>query len=304
MKCLENYIGLRSLKDHCEQPPPISGLYLEDLEGMTVANLASIESGKAQNVQVMFDQLLQRCGRIMMEEIKILLQPYLRTQATIEGGRLGKFSNNVCNESELKIETCLGALQRLVIEEINVKFTVSGEVVLTLTDGDYTETKTITSVAGEEQTIQWFYVAKTNKVSITAPVTGHTGSLFGAWRFGSNAPYKFICCNQTTRKVCGITAAFTIQCNYDAILCATLPHLNYPLLYSLGIEVLKEWESSTRLNFLTIHGKEWAADKREEWQIKRNEMIVAAVPGLASTLQSIDRKCVTCGGYSYAYAHP
>lgn len=307
MQCLDNYIGIRALTENCGAPSSVSGLYLEDLEGLTLSKLASIETGKQMDARVLFAQLLNRAGRQMLEEMKILLMPYLRMEASIEGGWLGKFGEATCAESKAELKTCHGRLARFVLEKVRVKFNHTGEVVLTLTDGQHTETKTITTEAGVEQELQWFYVAKTENVTITAPVEGYAGTLQGGWKMGERCGdclYRFVCCNQTTRMACGITVQFTVQCDFEKMLCAALPHLNQPLLLSLGCEVLKEWEASDRLNFLTLHGKEWAAAKHDEWTMKRNEMLNAATQGIARMLQSMDDKCVTCGGYSYGYQHP
>lgn len=307
MQCLDNYIGIRTLTENCGSPTSVSGLYLEDLEGLTLSKLASIETGKVQDARIFFAQLLNRSGRQMLEEMKILLMPYLRMESAIEGGWLGEFGEATCDESKAEIKTCHGRLARFVMEKIRVKFDFTGDVVLTLTDGDHTETKTVTVVAGEVKEVPWFYVGKSETITITAPVTGYAGTLQGGWKMGercNDCRYRFVCCNTTSRMVCGITIAFTVQCDFEKMLCAALPHLNQPLLYSLGVEVLKEWEASDRLNFLTIHGKEWAESKRMEWEQRRNEMLNASTQGIARMLQSMDDKCVTCGGYSYGYQHP
>jgi hypothetical protein len=307
MECIENYIGIRTLVDNCDYPPSVSGLYLEDLEGMTAANLAAIETGKVQNIATMFERLLERSGRLLSEEVKIAILPQLRTEAAIEGGRIGKFKNTTCGASELNLKTCLGALQRLVIESVTVKFAATGTQTITITDGDHTETFDVVTVSGEENTVPLMYIAKTDNVVITCPATGYKGSIGNAWRFKNhlnNGCWSCLCCNTTAKELCGISANFTVQCDFDRLICILLPHIKMPLLYSLGIEVLKEWESSTRLNFLTIHGKEWAAAKREEWQAKRNEMLNAAMTGIIKMLQEVDRDCVICGGFSYGYSHP
>lgn len=301
MKCLENYIGVRSLWEHCEKPPSISGLYLEDLEGMTLSRIADIEYGKAQNAAKFFEQIVIRSGRVMIEEVKIHLQNYLRPNAAIDFGRIGKFSSQTCGAGELELNTCLGNLQRFVLESVVLKFDTTATITLTLTDGSHTETKEVDVIADTEITVPWFYIGKTNNITITTDAIGYSGSIAREHSYRNGGA---ICCNQTSNKVCGISANYTIQCDFDAILCAALPHLNMPYLYSVGIEVLKEWEASDRLNFLTIHGAEWAAEKRDEWQVKRNEFINASISGIAKFLQSLDRKCVNCGGYSYGYTHP
>jgi hypothetical protein len=308
MECLDNYIGVRSLVEQCGADPSKSRLYLEDLEGLTIGRIADIESGKTGSASKLFNQLLQRAGRQMMEEVKILLTPYWRTESAIEGGRLGSFQNTLCDDAELTIESHITPLSALVITEISVKVDYTGTITITLEDGSYTETKDVEVVAGVEKFVPWQYTAKTATVKFTTPHKGYAGSLHGAWRMRSrscpSAPYLCICCNSGKRRTCGISATFAVQCLPERFLCESLPHLNYPLLYSLGIEVLKEWEASDRLNFLAVHGKEWAFEKRQEWEQKRNEFINASVVGIARYLERIDRKCFTCGGYSYGWAHP
>ena len=307
MECLENYIGIRTLVDNCDYPPSVSGLYLEDLEGLTMGKLASIETGKVQSAVTMFERLLERSGRLLSEELKIAMLPQLRSEATIEGGRIGKFNSNTCGSSELTLETCLGSLQRFVIESIAVKFDATGNQTITITDGQHVTTLTVATVAGVEQEVPLMYVAKTKKVVITSSATGYTANIGKAWKTRHNMNdgcWRYVCCNTINRKGCGIAANFSVQCDFDRLLCALFPHLKMPLLYSLGVEVLKEWESSDRLNFLTLHGNEWATEKKAEWTTKRNEMLNAAMTGIIQTLQAIDRDCVICGGYSYGYSHP
>ncbi len=308
MQCLNNYIGVRALVENCNYPKSVSGLYLEDLEGMTLARVSDIESGKNQSAQKAVEQLLNRAGMVMMNEVKILLTPYWRTEAALEGGRLGVFNETIGTGAELNIESYVTPLSSLVISEISVKLDHSGTVTITLEDGSHTETKDVDVVSGVEKFIPWLYVSKTSKVKFSTPHDGYNGSLHSAWRLRSRhcntAPYEFCCCNTTSKSVNGITATFAVQCLPETFLCESLPHINQALLYSLGIEVLKEWESSDRLNFLAIYGKEWATEKRNEWQQIRNELITASIPGIARYLEKVDRRCFTCGGFSYAYSHP
>jgi hypothetical protein len=305
MQCLDNYIGVRALVDHCGADPSISELYIEDLEGMDLSRLASIEYGKTQSASALFPQLVKRAGRVMLEEVKVLLMPYIRTQAATAWGTIGDFSGTrTCDTSILKLQSCLGNLQRFVIEKVAVKFVNAGTYTLTLTDGNYTAEKQVTVQAGVLAFIDWRYVAKTSNVQITANTEGYTGQINTLYQYSGRKKCNVCWCNEGIGRICGISASYTVQCDFESILCATLPHLNMPLLYSVGIEVLKEWEASDRLNFLTIHGKEWAEEKRSEWQTKRNEFITSSIDSIARMLQEADRECVTCGGYSYGYTHP
>ena len=84
-----------------------------------------------------------------------------------------------------------------------------------------------------------------------------------------------------------------------------LRRLRWAVLYQFGVEVLDEWLATSRMNYMGIHGKEWAAEKRPEWQNEVEVKLEQQAPHLATLIEKLSPECTRCGrGLTLGYAVP
>ena len=76
------------------------------------------------------------------------------------------------------------------------------------------------------------------------------------------------------------------------------------ILYPVGAEILKEWYSSDRINYLAINSKEWAKEKAVEWENKGNEILFNNSQGIRRYIESKQRECFICNQLNYGYTLP
>lgn len=315
--CVDNFIGLSS---KCQVTPPTSNLYIDMLEGMNVKNIASFTTGNAINAQALLNEKLKlvfldlknNFSRVLYDNVvghsvDSLICPDFDDK-TIEG--------NVQRRG-IEVERKRGQLTKLFIERIYVKSATSvNGVVVTVTDGVNQETYNIDLTADLETLIELNYSTTGKKITIyfeNADVVPYVGSV---------KPYDDFCeydCNGCgceglrVRAVAGnsyltsfrgIRVDASLQCDTEKMTCLIAQRMSLTVLYMLGIQLLNEWESSDRLNFLTVNNKEWAAAKKNEWQQKVNEDIYQNSQGIQEYLRRAESKCFICNNVKYGYNTP
>lgn len=324
MDCIENSIGVRALYEAGKTEASKTGLYIEDLEGITLDRIAAIEMGKTHTAAELVPQLLRRAAMLLMEDVRVKLMPFIRDEFALEHASFGEFQDppellgSLVGTNGLRVNIHGGQFSKLYISKVYICVEAAGEQTVTLTSGSQVKEVTFTAVANEEVEVLVDFIAEKSTVDITIDGTlqPHGGELKNCDvvkhcnTCSSKSGYYFFTAfglnngNQVNSLV-GVRAECDLLCDIDSVLCFTIPRLKVPLLYKLGIELLKEWQASDRLNWLTLHSDEWVDAKRDEWeQVTYNQYLGQAMAGMARYLQQIDSNCFQCGGFHHAHVHP
>ena len=106
--------------------------------------------------------------------------------------------------------------------------------------------------------------------------------------------------NQRGYSSYGIQAHIQLKCDLKKAFCHLLDDLKFAILYKAGIQILKEWQSSTRLNFITIHSEEWLQMKLPEWEeLTYPKYLNSGVQNILTYLDRMDSRCFQKNGWKY-----
>lgn len=101
-KCLTNYIGIRGL---CTDSNPESGLYINDLQSVSIKNLASLATAEQKNFQGVYNEITTRALNEFESDVMNKAQKFFRTNVLIENDKTGFFKEpyeNVNASAEYK----------------------------------------------------------------------------------------------------------------------------------------------------------------------------------------------------------
>jgi hypothetical protein len=142
--------------------------------------------------------------------------------------------------------------------------------------------------------------------TIDSIVSNHYGSLLdinGAISTYASASDPVLESDLTTgSNSYGLTGEVSLKCSFDAIACSNKELFKRALWLCLGIEVMQEQLSSTRLSAYTSIGQKQAQENAEMWEGQYKESLMQAVSGI-----SIDQSdaCIECGStYKIVEAMP
>lgn len=314
--CIENYIVLR---DGCYErgtPEPTSCFYVEDLEGLSLENVASIAPEKLLTATNTVIEKLKFATIIVESRLRGILQA-----RGLQLNTLGKmyhacapiattYGADAFDKGVYLSKNWLGsAMSAIWVESVKIKPTATGTTTIKVKDSLGTVLYTsgsITVQGGIESTIpirKYFY---TDVITVTADTT-------------NIGVYLYQCDENTSCKPCAnkseyfsikgwngtgvsqygfIGVCVRLDCTDKDIICNFLDRQGIALaiLYQLGAEILKEWISpSNRLNIIKIHGEEWATTKVGDWEKLSIEYLDNEIDSIMQLMQA-DPYCYNCTG--------
>lgn len=325
MECLENFIGISG---RCGGPPSKSLMYIEDIPGFTIKNLASIEGGKYLTVQEMLNAKLRIVGQELSEYIGAMLgEVYIEN--SVDSLITKNFDETYLDQEDgnpgLRIEKYPTALSSIFIPYIYFKSHIAVQnLVITVTDGFNPQTFTIDAAADEEVQVECNYSTTQRKVDITysssiepsssgvAPYTcdisvydDYCRRLQGCSPCIGHCPHRYLrihglnFAGEESTKYYGIRSDIQLICNKEKMVCLMINQNKLIPLYSVAIKVLDEIIWGDRFNFFATQTKELAKETKIELLEKISVLWATNGPGILTMLQNAEKKCFNCTGYKY-----
>jgi len=311
MNCLENLVGIK-----CTGTTSTSGFYVEDLEGINL----KMASGIADNRYISGIQLIQAkrdfAAKTIFNDIQGALLPFFRMNSLIDEIKVGHFKTTYLSQSAtergVKIKSRSSRLLKIRIDSITVDIQETlhaGQV--KILDGSLTTLIDYTTDASGRAELRPDYVSETNEVFVVmedATVTPRDGQIKNGchcysrttefmighgWSGGSKSTSSF-----------GLSVNALAQCDNEELVCLISSSLALPLLYKTGIEIVKEWIASDRLNSVTMIDdgtEEFLLDEFERQYKRALKTTIATIPSL---LSRIDEVCVVCNQSKYFESTP
>ena len=322
MECLKDFILSKGL---CNEQESKSGLYIEQLEGISIKNIAAIEDGKYDSAKALIQEKVEFAGNLVFNEARKFLDAKVignETMASASVGVIRKSGLNYYDEEagNRGISICKRRtpLSKIKIDTVSgISNTTATGVVITIEDSETKKTFTTDMVAGERFYIDVDYTSDNDKVliywdttNIEAAVTWLEGSHYnyGCGHCMNNDPFLHIRGyndGKDSQGTFGLTANIRLICDLDLALCRLSKDLAYPILYKAGILILQEWLASTEVNFLTVHSQDWAENKIKEWeQIDYKTTFKVASKKITDYITSLDRHCFQKNTYRYGFIRP
>lgn len=312
--CLENYIIIR---DGCYRdvngnpiatPMPVSGLYIEDLEGMVLENIAGVTSETLISATNTVNEKMLFAATIVEKRLKAILNA--------RGIKLNKYGNKygVCQvgtafslpaalDKGIRIsKKWLGSIRsKIYVESVRLKSSTNGNTVLKISDllGNVLWTMNATLVADVEQN---YYVKEhfdDDVILITADATNVTLYEYTCDQNSNCSPCndKYLDVNGWNGGAIGtgyMGACLRLDCTDKDIICLFLDRLGLAILYQTGAQIAREWASpNNRMNIAKTHGLEWAIEMVKVWESMSIEYLDNEIDNIIQELEC-DKFCYNC----------
>jgi hypothetical protein len=306
--CLDNYIiSLNGC--YPEDTVPTSGYYLENLEGLTINNVAAVSSEALVSATATVREKMYFAADIVEKRLKAVLNA--------RGIKLNTIGNlySVCavsNITDMPVAINRGikvskkwinsAQSRIYVDSVRFKSVVNANSTLFVTDyiGNILYQQAVSMIADTEMTVSIKKSFNEDIILITIDNTNVEPYLYSC-----NKAYNCIPCGDMVLNVEGwngvnavpagyLGACVRVDCVDTDIICQFLDRLGMTILYQTGVQILKEWVSpNNRLNLIKTHGNEWANIKITEWENASIEALDNEIDNIIQILET-DRFCYRC----------
>ena len=299
MNCLQDYIGLRG----CSSTTPPSGLYVNDLPGISLKQIVSLTNEEEKTYLELWDVIQRRAqNRFSLDVREQMGKAYkiksINQGISVPGYSTGTGTTRADAEYGFTIEYDTmdtgyvpSPLSYIHVQKVDIYVENSGNYTLIIRDIDsgaiiYSSATQSCNIGLNTFEVNTTFnnVARlfggisldngTTYTSIKAPAI--TGECCGAISRGAWYDKSF----HYTQEVYGVCATYTIGCSWDGLICLNKNIFSRAYWYLLGIEVLTEVIYSTKLNQFTTVNLQKANDLRTEYQVEYMKSLTQVAEGM------------------------
>jgi hypothetical protein len=288
MSCWDNVIGIRGL---CEAQTPSSGLYINDLTGISIKDLNAGVNEEDATAFTLIQRKVDQAATMMQAEALSYLYNRWNYTTSAWDGVVGYFPESLRSLAAAPVYRGIGMRYRqadyisVSVNAVTLLLPVSTTVnvlVVDLITGTTLDTIPITTIAntpvrvvankkytsnGQMLNLAFVY----NATSIASFQTGlyptySCGGCGRAQRWYENMLERTIeiptggsILEQNINGgswTGGLSVDYQVACSFESLLCAHIGQLGYPVLYKAGMLILKELEFSKRLNGIVVFNRE------------------------------------------------
>lgn len=334
-QCFENYIGIRG---HCDTDPPLSGLYIDDLEGITVATASKIADGSVYGTGVEYLKAKIHQGIMLsLDEFKQYAAPLYTIRTVLNMSTPGQFNTTYLASTladrgvkitKRKAHYCSGCsgsngdpidMQRMFISKVTVLVNTSiANKEIFIEDGANTTTiNTGPLVAGIPKQVAVNYRAENAEIFMymnNVDVDVNQGAV-NSYYYNNCATCGYYKHNDpnllvqgfdgvnNTNFLYGLNPEVKIDCSEEMLWCALADKLKYVLWYRAGIEVVKGWLASDRINMATMYNTDIAKMLLETWTAEYQTKYTYLQNSIREFLNQFDGSCINCRGMKMQYTY-
>lgn len=311
MNCLTDYIGLRG----CSSTTPPSGLYVNDLPGISLKQIVSLTNEEEKTYLELWDMIQLRAqNRFSLDVREQMGKAYkiksINQGISVPGYSTGTGTTPAAAEYGFTIEYDTmdtgyvpSPLSYIHVQKVDIYIETADDYTFYIRDIDsgaiiYSNPSQFMNVGLNTIEVNTTFnnVARlfggisldksTNYTSIKAPsINGECcGAITrGAWFFGS---FHY------TQELYGLCPTYTIGCSWDGLICLNKNIFSRAYWYLLGIEVLTEVIYSTKLNQFTTVNLQKANELRKEYQVEYMKTLTQIAEGMNLDCDC----CLECSG--------
>lgn len=308
--CLDNYIVFYNGCYGDDTPVPTSGYYIENLEGLTIENVAMISPELLISATQTIKEKMLFAASIVENRLKAILN-----SRGIKLNTLGKLYSAcaVTNVASLPAAFDRGIRiskkwlnspqSRIFIDAVRFKSKTSGPSVIKVKDllGNVLWQQNTVLIAETEHTVfikKHFnpdiilltidttsiqpYIYTCDKTTNCSPCDANINLAIDGWNGTGVGPNGYV-------SVC-----VRLDCTDKDIICQFLDRLGLAILYQTGAQIAKEWLApNNRLNIIKTHGLEWASQMATMWESLSNEYLNNEIDNIIQILET-DKFCYRC----------
>jgi hypothetical protein len=305
--CWDNVIGIRGLCD--ASTPPISGLYINDLTGISLADLDSGVNEEDKTAYTLIQRKIDQAANMLKAESLAYLQSRWNYTTSSWTGDLGFYAESVLPLSASAVWRGIGMRYRQVdyigvtISSVSLLLPVSGTIpvqVVDLRTGVTLDTFNVTAVANSVSRLVVTKTYQSNGQMLNlavlydaTSVASFQTSLYptygcsscgrsgGAYGWNDNMLERAIEISTAGQRIesniaggsftGGLSVQYQVTCSFESLLCAHVTQLGYPLLYKTGMLLLKEMEFSKRLNGVIVFNRDMNQELSNYYQAQYDQ---------------------------------
>lgn len=328
LSCLDNIIGISPTCVSANFPAPRSGLYVTDLEGITVALASKIVSGEDVNGVNLLKKKIDFAVGLVWDDMYLYLKDYFKINEYLNFITAGNFTPNRFLSPfnayrGLQIKKIKRDSRMVTIKRVKIlSGTTLNNVELRIIDGTYQTSIPVNLIAGQILEVELNYKAIFDEVYITldnALISVSEGTIDENNSKGGcgcrntyttvkspNSPETGIQVlgwsgAATDNKSYGLSVDIEMKCEIEKFACTIADSLKYILLYKAGIEIVKEWMHSNRVTQATTVDVDQAVYLLDSWQKIYDSKYKTFVDRIRPLINSLGDPCVECKGVSYVY---
>jgi hypothetical protein len=320
MNCLSEIIGI---KKACTDTEPSSGLYVNDLPGMSLKIADSAANSEKINGITLIEDRINFASNYIVNDFRNFLQDKFILNSILENSKVGYYKDDnsiVAATNKLKglrINVREEPFININISRIGLRFDTSittNILIYNLYTGELLYTLPITTVANEITYIDVNKTIATKRqrislfVCIDASVSDHYAayanqSNIGCSTCGAKKYISTVSSGQidpassktetnyvTSTSTGGLTVDYSIECDMLNYICSISRSLAWPLLYKTGHLIMQELKHSQQLNTIVMINKA----KNEELSTYYEQEYTKAMNQLTSNLQIPKDICFQC----------
>lgn len=311
MDCLYNFVGLRG----CSTATPPSGLYVNDLPGISLKQIVSLTNEEEKTYLELWDMIQRRAQSRFSLDVREQMSKAYKIKSINQGISVPGYSSGtgtIPTDAEygftIEYDTMdtgyvPSPLSYIHVQSVKFYSEVNGNMTLILRDIDsgaivYSSATVFANVGLNSFEVNTtfnnvarlfggFYMTNGSLyTSIKAPAI--TGECCGALSRGASYDGRF----NFTQELYGVCATYTIGCSWDGLICLNKNIFSRSYWYLLGIEVLTEVIYSTKLNQFTTVNLQKAQELRTEYQVEYLKSLTQVAEGMNLDCDC----CLECAG--------
>lgn len=267
------YIGVRGA---CESDTPTSGLYINDLPGITFKRGTMAANAEDLTAKAMFERLSTLAVDHVKNDFIRELSSQYQFNRVLNRHTYGYYEDDevysvVASGLGLEIERCIiDPFTSIYVESVDIWTQTIEEVQFTVTDGVNTELCDVTTNADGITNVRLDFESKQEKIYITfdgATVRQSTWDKY-CYDYCKDACGVFVRgydSGNYTGTFYGLRPRVQERCDKDALFCQYEELLRYPILYQMGIRFLQEAIHTDRYNPFVVNAKESLEQLMIEW---------------------------------------
>lgn len=266
--CFENYITLEGLSPEIN---PRSGLYVNDLPGVTLAMFSGLMNEDHSDTQEYWDKLYKRSVVNFIDEVSSRMYQEFYVEKVIDSQRSGVFNKpfalNDSSEEQAGVQlelikTKYSTTEIQAIDIYSVGSPDPEDVLLQIID-DETEKLLWSKVVNLEEglnTIDVFESFESKKLRVVynpSDVASYTTNRYKDDNHTYTSVKSCDPCVTSDTKITqynggGLIVEFTTKCSIEAFICSQISRFKLALWYYIGVELMTDSILSKNVNCFTI----------------------------------------------------
>jgi hypothetical protein len=268
-KCFENYITLEGLSPEIN---PRSGLYVNDLPGVTLAMFSGLMSEDHSDTQEYWDKLYKRSVNNFIDEVGSRMDQEFYIEKVIDSQRSGVFNKpfalNDSSEEQagVKLDLIKTKYSTTEIQAIDIYSVGSPDpedVVLQIIDDETDKVlwSTVTDLEEGLNTIDVFETFESKKIRVVYNLSEVASYTTNRNNQSYSSTKSCDPCVTSDTKITqynggGLIVEFTTKCSIEAFICSQITRFKLSLWYFIGIELMTDAILSKNTNCFTIDREE------------------------------------------------